>query len=59
MLDAMLGLQLEIAELDLRLYDIKSSGRENSDEYKTLFEIIETKRKLLDEFLDSLRPTKI
>ncbi len=57
MLDAMLGLQLEIAELDIRLYDIKSSGQENSDEYKTLFEIIETKRKLLDECLNPLKST--
>lgn len=57
MLDHMLGLQLEIAELDVKLYDIKSSGRKDSDEYNQLSEVIKTKQKQLEELMDSLKPT--
>ena len=57
MLDHMLGLQLEIAELDVRIYNLKCSDRENSDEYKDLTSLIETKKLQLENLMDSLKPS--
>ncbi len=59
MLKSMLGLQLEIAQLDLRLYELKTSEKTDSEEYKDLSERIKTKKLQLEELMDSLKPTII